>query len=240
MSYTRTYTSNNININSNDNFMPVNNHIIYAIATNKMEDLKKYINKDNVNRVIDNKNNYTALHYAIQMRNEAMIKYILSLDAEPTIKNGNGQDAFDMSLMFQMRTVIDCELAEKNSHIKTQQQTITSITEKLKTSEDHVKYLQSTIDKSSTEVRVLRNESASLRSNVSDLRTQLNNIGHTNTQYKNRCEMLTVENNTMKRKLDTLQIDYNNMETKYNNLKKEFNEQDTIINNLLDANKKKK
>ena len=238
MSYTRTYTNlNNINNNNNIN---LNDSIICAIATDKINDLKRYVNKENVNKIIDTKNRFTALHYAIQMRNEQMIKYLLSLDAEPKIKNGNGQDAFDMSLTFQMRTVIDCELAEKESDIKTHQQTINSITSKLSVTEKNVEYLQSTINKSNTEMRIVKNETEQLRNTLSNNKLRIADLEFTNSQYKSRCDKLTVENTDMKRKLDKLQTDYSVLESGNNILRKEFKEQEIIIDNLLKANKKNK
>jgi ankyrin repeat protein len=81
--------------NNNDNF----SSIIVAIVTNNLSKVKTLINSDNVNDIIDTKNNYTALHYAVTLPNDDITKYILDLGANPKIKQNNGYDAHELSFM---------------------------------------------------------------------------------------------------------------------------------------------
>ena len=74
------------------------NDIIVVILTNNLQKLKLLLNKNNVNDVIDNKNNYTALHYAVVLPNDNITKFILELGADPKIKQNEGYDAFELSL----------------------------------------------------------------------------------------------------------------------------------------------
>jgi archaellum component FlaC len=235
MSYsTRTYTVSANSVGSS------NDSIIYAIVTNNISELKKLITKDNVNKVIDNKNRYTSLHYAIQMRNEEMIRYLINLDAEPSIKNIENQDAFDMSIRYQVRALIDAELFEKNSTIKSQQQTIGTINDKVKTLEKHITFLETTQNKLGSEVGILKTENTQSKALLSDLKVQLSSSNRESIQYKTKYEGLLRESSGFDKKYNTLKTEYDSLQTSHNVLKRKYTEQETIIDNLLEANKKKK
>lgn len=87
--YSRTTTYTNRNRND---------EIIVAIVTNNFTKLKSLLNKENVNNIIDTKNNYTALHYAVTLPNNNITNLILELEADPNIKQSDGYDAFELSL----------------------------------------------------------------------------------------------------------------------------------------------
>ena len=195
------------------------NQIIYSIVTNNIGEFKKLINKDNVNKIIDTKNKYTALHYAIQMRNEEMIRYLFQLDAEPSIKNNEGEDAIAMSIRYQIRTLIDSELFDKDTIIKSQQNSINI-------SNDRIKFLESTIN--------IQKE------NVFDLKTKLSNTNKENSILKSKNETLANDNESLKKTINEKTLNYETLEKSHNTLKRKYQEQETIIDNLLDGNKKKK
>jgi hypothetical protein len=237
MSYTRTYQTTQQTVGSSKTS---DDSIIFSISTNNIGELRKYVTKENVNRIIDSKNRYTALHYAIQMRNEEMVRYLLSLDAEPSIKNGEGMDAFDMSIRFQLRTVIDSELNLKNNFIKSQQHIIKTTGDKLSIVEKHVEFLESSINKNKTEVNILKSENTTLKGQVSDLKVQLANSTKDATQYKLKYDGIVSQHTTEKRKFDSIKAEYDALDRSHTELKKRWKEQDTIIDNLLESNKKKK
>jgi len=75
-----------------------NDDIIVAIVTNNYNKLKSLLNRNNVNNIIDTKNNYTALHYAVTLPNNDITKLILELDGNPKIKQDEEYDAFELAL----------------------------------------------------------------------------------------------------------------------------------------------
>jgi ankyrin repeat protein len=105
--FNRTYTYHNINNNDD---------IIVAIVTNNLTKLKKILNQTNVNNIIDNKNNYNALHYAVTLPNNDITKYILDLGANPKIKQNEGFDAYELGLRSGKKFIF--EYFEKEHIIK--------------------------------------------------------------------------------------------------------------------------
>jgi ankyrin repeat protein len=87
---TTTYTTYT-NRNNNDD-------IIVAIVTNNLVKLRSLLNKDNINNIIDSKNNYTALHYAVTLPNNDITRFILELGGNPKIKQLEGYDAYELAL----------------------------------------------------------------------------------------------------------------------------------------------
>ena len=75
-----------------------NNDIIYAIITNNLVKLKSLLNENNINNVIDNKNNYNALHYAVTLPNNDITEYILKLGGNPELTQIDGHNSFELSL----------------------------------------------------------------------------------------------------------------------------------------------
>ena len=75
-----------------------NDDIIVAIVTNNLTRVRSLLNRNNVNNIIDSKNNYTALHYAVTLPNNDITKYILELGGDPKIKQSEGYDAYELAL----------------------------------------------------------------------------------------------------------------------------------------------
>jgi ankyrin repeat protein len=88
---TTTYTTYANSRNDNDD-------VIVAIVTNNLTRVRSLINRNNVNTIIDSKNNYTALHYAVTLPNNDITKYILEMGGDPKIKQTEGYDAFELAL----------------------------------------------------------------------------------------------------------------------------------------------
>lgn len=86
-----THTSYTNNRNYNDD-------IIVAIVTNNLTRVRSLLNRNNVNNIIDNKNNYTALHYAVTLPNNDITKFILELGGDPKIKQSEDYDAYELAL----------------------------------------------------------------------------------------------------------------------------------------------
>ena len=197
----------------------VNDSIIYYIVTNNMVEIRKLVKKDNVNIVIDSKNKYTALHYAVMTRNADMIRYFFQLDAEPTIKNGEGQDAFEMSIRYQIKTLFDEEFADKNKTIKE---------------------LQTTINQNNSKIELLEKRIVHERGTMEILQNKLTTYVSSSAEYKSKYDTLLIKSNDTARELKQLNFDYTELKKSNDTLKRKYVEQDIIVNNLLDANKKKK
>jgi ankyrin repeat protein len=99
----------------------------------------------NVNNIIDSKNGYTALHYAIKLNNEIMIEYLLNMGADPYLKTFTNEDAFDISLKYQSKFVISYKLNDLKENSKELQETISIINKEKNDLNENSKELQETI-----------------------------------------------------------------------------------------------
>lgn len=116
--YVKTGTRNSIG--SND-------ALIYAIVVGNINDVKKMVNSSNVNEIIDTKNKYTALHYAIMQKNSEIVEYLLNCDADPYIKFQNSigrysQDPIELAVDVRFRQFIDDILKKKEQELSKKEQ----------------------------------------------------------------------------------------------------------------------
>ena len=103
---TSTTNPNNIVVNSGRN--DIANEIMFAILTSNLKEVKRLVNAPNVNNLIDNTNNYTALHHAVRVKgNNDIIEYLMSIGANPKIKQNEGKDSIDLSIEANYRFLID-------------------------------------------------------------------------------------------------------------------------------------
>ena len=92
----------------------LNNNIIFAVVTGGIQEVRTLINASNVNTIIDNKNRYTALHYAVKLPSSEIVEYLMSIGANPNIKQNEDKDAIDLSIESNKRYLID-RLIKNNS-----------------------------------------------------------------------------------------------------------------------------
>ena len=143
--FTRAYT---LSRNSND-------EIIVAIVTNNISSLKLMLNENNINNIIDNKNNYTALHYAVTLPNNDITKLILDLGGNPKIKQNDGHDAYELALKSGKKYIfqyIEQKQQNKIDDLKVDNIKLTSNVDDLKRTN---KYLNDTIDKFNDKINTL-------------------------------------------------------------------------------------
>ena len=101
-------TTNVVNTpNNNTVQLDISNKILFYIVTGNLVELRKLINNSNIDNIIDTKNNYTALHYAVKLPNNNIVEYLMSCCANPNIKQNEGKDAIDLSIESNKRYLID-------------------------------------------------------------------------------------------------------------------------------------
>lgn len=81
--------------------------LLLYICTNNFEMVTKIVNEENINSVIDKENGNTALHMAIIMNNDKMIKYLFEIGGNLMIENKNNEDCLDLLLKFQNPLLFD-------------------------------------------------------------------------------------------------------------------------------------
>lgn len=232
------FSFNNIG-NSND--------ILYNIITDNYNELIKLVTRDNVNKVIDNKNGYTPLHYAVKMNNDQMIKLFLSLDAEPSIKTKDGKDAFDIGLKYQNKYLFDLELKDRDITISSQSKTIQNISAKLTDMENNNKYIIKQLDDANMKSTILKNENKDLKTEISKANETIKSKIETIKSVNND---LSIKNKSYQTLLNTytdlkashikLENDYDILNNQHKSLKRKSEEDETAYTGLLNSIKKRK
>jgi ankyrin repeat protein len=185
--------------------------IIVAIVTNNLSQVKILIDRLNVNSIIDSKNNYTALHYAVTLPNNDITEYILNLGANPKIKQNSGYDAFELSSSLG-RTFICKYFRDKHSVI------VDRLQDENKILTQSNRYQEISIDKYNDKINSLNGElELQVYNNIKlentnkastvlcgSLRTNIITISNSLTSLKESHKTLTNENNRLKRSCDDL------------------------------------
>jgi ankyrin repeat protein len=137
-------TTTRTRINSLQN--PDNLNLIYYLSIGNITEIRNLVNNININDVIDDKNKFTALHYAIKFGDKEIINYLLSLKASITKKTASDEDAIDLSFKYHNRDVINATLNEKNNQIKNLQKDIEHSEKKRRNLESNNSYLVKSVD----------------------------------------------------------------------------------------------
>jgi len=185
-----------------------NNDIIYAISTENFEDFSKLITEANVNSIIDTKNRYYAIHYAVKFNNEKMMQHLLNMGANPYLKTLKGEDAFDLSLKYQTKYVITNQLNNLKETNTTLHKTISTLDKKLNNLEDNNKYLSKSLDDLMDKNNMLKNQNNSLRSDNDDFKKNIDEL-------KENIVLLKYDKEEMDSTLKTLKRKYSDLENSY-------------------------
>lgn len=218
---TRTRTINNSD----------NTDIIHALATDNNHELTKLINNMNVNKIIDSRNNFTALHYAIKFNNNIIIDFLLNLGANPELKTLDNQDCYDLSLRYQSKYVITYFLKEKRDLNDKFKKIVSSLEKKIKENEEDRNYLIESIEKSGFKNDTLKEEIHTLKKALSESASKNNSLNEDIKIVRN--ELKTVRNELI------ISNDKNQeLESNVENLKRRIVEKDISYENLLKKQKK--
>lgn len=158
-------------------------NIIFAIVTGNLREVRRLVNTTNVNEIIDGKNRYTALHYAVKLPNNDIVEYLMNCGADPNIKNNEDKDSIDLSIEANKRFLI-------NKVISGNSRELDQAYAKL----DETKYNLRSIEKKNKEL---------LETN-----TYLEKI---NGEYSRKIDELKEENKIVKRKLDESEKAFENL-----------------------------
>ena len=166
------------------------NNILYYMSIGNYIEFCKLISSTNVNDIIDSKNGYTALHYAIRLNDEKMIQFLLNNHANPYLKTYAKEDSFDLSIKYQTKYVITNEMNTTNK-------TLSTLNRKIKDYEINNRYLVKSVDELTEQVITLRQNNGNLTEQV--------------TTLKKENESLTNDVKSMKRNYDSLEQSYSGL-----------------------------
>jgi len=190
-------------INTNDSNR-INADIIYYISIDDYEEFVNLMNNENINKVINIKNGYTPLHYAIFYSRDKMIKYLLDKGVSPNITTVNGEDAYKLSVKYGNMLVINQKFEKDKNSINDLQKNIVILQRKLNSSETNNKYLIKSNDD-------YLNKNDSLKNEVSILKKDLNKLNTENIEIKSENIEIKSENKTLKRKYENLEKSYDGL-----------------------------
>jgi ankyrin repeat protein len=170
-----TTRTNSSTSSTNSNRNSSSNEIMFAVITSNLQEVKRLVNASNANDIIDTTNNYTSLHHAVRIRgNNSIIEYLMSIGADPKLKQGEGKDCIDLAIEANYRYLIDKLLKEKDMELD-------KIYDKYDTINYEYKNLQAT-----NAILVEENEY----------------LKKSSSQYVEKIETLKTENAGLKRKYD--------------------------------------
>jgi len=163
-------SSNIQNINNDDS-------IIFAIVTNNLNKVKELINSNNVNKIIDNKNKYTSLHYAVTIaNNDDIIKYLLDNGADPKIKQIYGIDSYELSLQSNKKYIYEYYRIKQQLTIKNLEYNNTNLKRKLSELNNTIEYYDKSIDGYNNKITILTKENLKLKKDLNDAENAFENL----------------------------------------------------------------
>jgi ankyrin repeat protein len=172
-------------------------NIVYYLSTGNLTEIKRIINSFNVDDIIDDKNKYTSLHYAIRFGNKEIIDYLLALNSSITKKTANNEDALDLCLKYQNRDLINATLNDKNSKIVSLKKDIDILERKNKMMDTNNTYLVKSVDNLVEKNDVLKYEIMQVQQKNKELSTSK--------------KVVEEDLNKLKRKYSSLEASYDGL-----------------------------
>jgi predicted RNase H-like nuclease (RuvC/YqgF family) len=160
MSY---FGSNIITITTNQH-----DTIIYYTVTGNLSEIKKKINRTNVNTVIDTKNKYTILHYAVGLQNTDVINYILECGGDPEIVTKDGKDSFELATDKNKMLIHNFFLDKKENEIYKLKSTNDDLKYKITNLESSLEYTKKSSENYNLKIDKLNTENNSLKRKLDD------------------------------------------------------------------------
>lgn len=179
--------------------------IIYYINTSNEKDVTRLVTSKNVNDIIDKKDGNTALHYAIKMNNDKIIKYLLEIGANPYIKTISGKDAFDLSIDFRNKFSIIYEQQKLKNITEELKKTIVSKDKKISDVIQNKKFLENNINEIIIKNDVLKQEVALLKKTNLLLKKSETTLFRENTKIQMNNTALSDNITVLNKTVNTLQ-----------------------------------
>lgn len=219
--------------------------ILYNISIDNLNELKTLITVENVDNIIDTKNGYTALHYAIKLNHDKIIDFLLKMGANPNIKTYDKQDSFDLSLRYQSKSVISHEINDKKATCNSLQNTVTVLERKINNLETNNKYLTKSSDDANHKIGILKDEVSSLKkdntvlkNNVSRSTNENDNLRNSKIKLENEKNILSHELKIAKDEISTITKERDTLETSFKSLKRKYDKLDESYSGLLEKSRK--
>jgi len=222
------------------------NDIVYYICTDDLNNLKNVVNNSNVNQIVDSKNKYTALHYAVKFNNIAIINFLLSVGANPYLKNSENLDCFNLSFKYHTTTVYDNVIKNLKDNVSDLNKKITTLEKKIDNDTLNTKYLIKSIDDSVVKIDNLKNDNYVLKKDNSSLKSKNNILTKENDNLinsKKKLEKIIDDNHLqftiLKSENSSLTKECNLLKNEVNTLKRKYNDLDDSYTGLLNKIQKK-
>lgn len=222
--------------------LPIGELTIFYITNGKLTELKKSINKDNVNNIIELRSGYRALDFAIKSDKKEIIDYLLSLGADPYLMNGSRKDAFTMSRDCMNNDVFLNVLASKNATIKDNNKTITTLEKSIADLEASKAYMLKSIDtlnannsKFKKETTDLKSESRNLKDEVSSLSVQTRSMTNKIAQLEREASSIRTDNTVLRSSVSNLRIENDSLKKENTTLKRKYSELEESFDTLFQS-----
>lgn len=219
--------------------------MIFYIQNNKLTDLKRLINKNNVNTVIDSKDGLRAIDYAIKSNNDEIIKFLLELGADAYLLNGSKKNAFELSREHISNVVSNFVLNSKDNEIETHKKAITTLEKSVSSLEACKTYMTKSIDTLNNNNSVFKNEISTLKGESSNLKTDVYNLSVKTRSMTAKIEAyerdttdLRANNNFLKSSVANLRSENDDLKKENNSLKRKYSELETSYENLFKSTRK--
>jgi ankyrin repeat protein len=219
--------------------------ILYNISIDNLNELRNLITEANINNIIDSKNGYTALHYAIKLNHDKIIDFLLNMGANPTIKTYDKQDSFDLSLKYQSKFLITYEINDKKAVNTELQKTVSSLERKISNLETNNKYLVKSIDDATIKIGLLKDEVLSLKKNNTSLKNNIvksnsdnDTLRNTKAKFENEKNILSYELKIAKDEIFTISKERDTLDSNFKSLKRKYDKLDESYSGLLEKTRK--
>ena len=216
-----------------------NSNTIFNIVTENIDNLRKTINRDNVNNVIDDKNGLTALQYAIKQGNKDIINLLLTLNANTQVKTANDEDLIDLSLKYHNRNIIDFMSKSKDDKIITLNKDINQLKDDIHNKDSKITYLNKSLGQTYHKIELMTRDNNDNERRINELKRindnisiELNNTKLDNISLKRKYDNIKSENDSVIQINNNISTERNTLKAKCSLLEKE-NKEFVIVNNEL-------
>lgn len=216
-----------------------NSNTIFNIVTENIDNLRKTLNRDNVNNIIDDKNGLTALQYAIKQGNKDIINLLLTLNANTQVKTANDEDLIDLSLKYHNRNIIDFMSKSKDDKIIVLTKDINQLNDDIHNKDIKITYLNKSLDQTYDKMKLITRDNndnerriIELKRSNENITIQLNNTIVDNQSLKRKFDNTKSENDSIIQINNNISVERNTLKAKCSLLEKE-NKEFIILNNEL-------